>query len=123
MAGVFGNAGQINYSAGKTGVIGMTQTLAKEWSRLRTTVNCVAYGLIQTRMTRNAADGATESIDGRDIRIGVNADLLAAMERAIPLGRAGTPEEAAGAVYLLVLPESDYVSGQTLLCTGGLTGI
>lgn len=120
---MFGNAGQINYSAGKTGVIGMTQTLAKEWSRLRTTVNCVAYGLIQTRMTRNAADGATESIDGRDIRIGVNADLLAAMERAIPLGRAGTPEEAAGAVYLLVLPESDYVSGQTLLCTGGLTGI
>jgi 3-oxoacyl-[acyl-carrier protein] reductase len=123
VAGVFGNAGQINYSAGKAGVIGMTQTLAKEWGRLRTTVNCVAFGLIQTRMTRNAADGATENIDGRDIRIGVNADLLTAMERTIPLGRAGTPEEAAGAVYLLALPESDYVSGQTLLCTGGLTGI
>ena len=45
------------------------------------------------------------------------------MERTIPLGRAGTPEEAANAVYLLCIPESDYVSGQTLLCSGGLTGI
>ena len=123
VAGVFGNAGQINYAAGKAGIIGMTQTLAKEWGRLHTTVNCVAFGLIKTRMTGNAADGGTASIDGRDIRIGVNPDLLASMERQIPLGRAGTPEDAAGAVYLFTLPESDYVSGQTLLCTGGLTGI
>jgi len=53
----------------------------------------------------------------------VNPDLLATMERTIPLGHAGTPEDAAGAVYLLCIPESDYVSGQTLVCSGGLTGI
>jgi 3-oxoacyl-[acyl-carrier protein] reductase len=123
VAGVFGNAGQLNYSAGKAGIIGMTQTLAKEWGRLRTTVNCVAFGLIKTRMTGNSADGGTAKIDGHDIRVGVNPDLLAMMERTIPLGRAGTPEDAANAVYLLAIPESDYVSGQTLLCTGGLTGI
>ncbi len=123
VAGVFGNAGQVNYATAKSGILGMTQTLAKEWGRLRTTVNCVAFGLIKTRLTGNSANGGTESIDGRDIKVGVNPDLLTAMERTIPLGRAGTPEDAANAVYLFALPESDYVSGQTLLCTGGLTGI
>lgn len=122
VAGLFGNAGQTNYSTAKAGILGMTQTLAKEWGRINVTVNAVAYGLIQTRLT-HAADGATANIDGRDIKVGVNADLLAMMERSIPLGRGGTPEEAAGAVYLMCLPESDYVSGQTLLCSGGLTGI
>jgi len=123
VAGLFGNAGQINYSTAKAGIVGLTQTLAKEWGRMNVTVNCVAYGFIKTRLTGNAADGGSAHIDGRDIKVGVNPDLLAAMERTIPLGRGGTPEEAAGAVYLLCIPESDYVSGQTLMCTGGLTGI
>ena len=123
VAGLFGNAGQINYSAGKAGIVGMTQTLAKEWGRLSTTVNCVAFGLIKTRLTDGAAGSSTAHIDGRDIKVGVNPELLATMERTIPLGRGGTPEEAAGAVYLFAIPESDYVSGQTLMCTGGLTGI
>jgi 3-oxoacyl-[acyl-carrier protein] reductase len=123
VAGLFGNAGQINYAAGKAGIVGMTQTLAKEWGRLNTTVNCVAFGLIKTRLTDSAAGQSTANIEGREIKVGVNAELLATMERTIPLGRAGTPEEAAGAVYVLCLPESDYVSGQTLMCTGGLTGI
>ena len=90
---------------------------------MNVTVNCVAYGLISTRLTSAAAGEASAQIEGRDIKLGVNPDLLQAMERTIPLGRAGTPEEAANAVYLLCIPESDYVSGQTLLCSGGLTGI
>ncbi len=82
-----------------------------------------SYGLIKTRRTGSAGDGATAQIDGREIKVGVNPGLLATMEQAIPLGRGGTPEEAAGAVYLLCIPESDYISGQTLMCSGGLTGI
>jgi len=123
VAGLFGNAGQTNYSTAKAGITGMTQTLAKEWGRLNVTVNCVAYGFIKTRLTTSAAGESTAHIDGREIKVGVNPDLLAMMERSIPLGRGGTPEEAAGAVYLLCIPESDYISGQTLMCTGGLTGI
>jgi 3-oxoacyl-[acyl-carrier protein] reductase len=123
VAGVFGNAGQTNYSSAKAGIMGLTQTLAKEWGRMNVTVNCVAFGLIKTRLTETAAGEGSANIDGRDIKLGVNPDLLAMMEKTIPLGRGGTPEEAAGAVYLLCTPESDYISGQTLLCTGGLTGI
>ena len=124
VAGVFGNAGQTNYAVAKAGIEGMTKTLAKEWGRYNVTVNCVAYGYIKTRLTESGAnEGATAHIDGRDIRVGVNPGLKAAMEQAIPLGRGGTPEEAAGAVYLFCLPEADYISGQTLMCTGGLTGI
>ncbi len=123
VAGLFGNAGQANYATAKAGILGMTQTLAKEWGRMNVTVNCVAYGFIKTRLTSSAADQATAHIDGRDIKVGINPDLMAMMERSIPLGRGGTPEEAAGAVYLLCIPESDYVSGQTLMCSGGLTGI
>lgn len=124
MAGLFGNAGQTNYATAKAGITGMTMTLAREWGRLNTTVNAVAFGLIRTRLTVATTDpDASEQIDGREIKVGVNPDLMAAMERGIPLGRGGTPEEAAGAVYLFCIPESDYVSGQTLICSGGLTGI
>ena len=123
VAGLFGNAGQANYAAAKAGILGLTQTLAKEWGRMGVTVNCVAYGLIRTRLTEPAGEDASARIGGRDIKIGINPGLLDALERTIPLGRGGTPEEAAGAVYLLCIPESDYISGQTLLCSGGLTGI
>ncbi|MDO8774937.1 MAG: SDR family oxidoreductase [Burkholderiaceae bacterium] len=123
VAGLFGNAGQANYSTAKAGIVGMTQTLAKEWGRMNVTVNCVAYGFIKTRLTTSAAGESTANIDGREIKVGVNPDLMAMMERSIPLGRGGTPDEAAGAVYLLCIPESDYVSGQTLMCSGGMTGI
>jgi 3-oxoacyl-[acyl-carrier protein] reductase len=124
ISGLFGNPGQVNYSSAKAGVIGMTQTIAKEWGRLNVAVNCVAYGLITTRLTSaTAGEGATAKIEGRDIKIGVNANLLESLQKSIPLGRCGTPEEGAGAVYLFCIPESDYVSGQTLLCSGGLTGM
>ena len=123
VAGLFGTAGQTNYAAAKAGITGMTMTLAKEWGRMNVTVNCVAFGLIQTRLTAATTEDTTAKIEGRDIKLGVNPGLMAAMEQTIPLGRAGTPEDAAGAVYLFCQPESDYVSGQTLMCTGGLTGI
>jgi len=123
IAGMFGNVGQTGYATAKSGVLGLTQTLAKEWGRINVTVNCVAYGLIKTRLTVSAAEGATANIEGREVKVGMNPDLLASMERTIPLGRGGTPEEAAGAVYLLCIPESDYISGQTLLCSGGVTGV
>ncbi|MFE3444891.1 SDR family NAD(P)-dependent oxidoreductase [Nocardia sp. NPDC059180] len=120
MAGTGGNAGQANYSAAKAGVLGLTRTLSKEWGRYNVTVNAVAFGLIRTRLTEAPADGSsTIDVQGRELKVGVNPDLLATMERSIPLGRAGTPTEAAGAVYLLCTPESDYVSGQTLICGGG----
>jgi 3-oxoacyl-[acyl-carrier protein] reductase len=124
VAGLFGNAGQANYSTAKAGITGMTMTLAKEWGRLNTTVNCVAYGFIKTRLTEASVDGnAVANIEGREIKVGINREMMDMLERSIPLGRAGTPEEAAGSVYMFCIPESDYVSGQTLICSGGLTGV
>jgi 3-oxoacyl-[acyl-carrier protein] reductase len=121
VAGISGNAGQANYASAKAGIIGLTTTLAKEWGRYNVTVNTVAFGMIKTRLTEVPADGSGAiDVQGRKIKVGVNPDLLAAMERMIPLGRAGTPADAAGSVYLLCIPESDYVSGQTVVCGGGL---
>ncbi|MEV6013847.1 SDR family oxidoreductase [Streptomyces sp. NPDC051976] len=123
VAGVFGNAGQANYAAAKSGVIGMTKTLAKEWGRYTVNVNCVAFGFIETRLTAAAADASsTIEIEGREIKVGVNPQLLEMLKAAIPLGRPGTPEEAAGSVVMLTYPESDYVSGQLLVASGGFEG-
>ncbi len=120
IAGLGGNVGQANYSAAKAGITGLTKALAKEWGRYNVTVNTVAFGLIKTRLTEAPADGgSTIDIDGKELKVGVNPDLLTAMEAQIPLGRAGTPAEAAGSVYLFCIPESDYVSAQTLVCGGG----
>lgn len=120
IAGLGGNAGQINYSAAKAGIVGVTLALAKEWGRYKVNVNTVAFGLIKTRLTEAPAGAeATIDIEGKKLAVGVNPDLLKAMERMIPIGRSGTPDEAAGAVSLLCFPESNYVSGQTLVCGGG----
>ncbi len=119
IAGLGGNAGQANYSTAKAGITGLTKALAKEWGRYNVTVNTVAFGFIQTRLTSVAADGATIDVAGNEIKVGISKELFAMTEAMIPLGRAGTPKDAAGAVYLLCLPESDYVSAQTLICGGG----
>ena len=121
-SGVNGNAGQVNYSAGKAAMAGVTKTLAKEWGRYDVTVNCVAFGYIQTRLTQPLAEGeaGTIEVEGRKVRVGVQGSRIAAMSQMIPLGRGGTPAEAAGAIYLFCSPDSDYVSGQTLVVTGGL---
>ena len=123
VAGTGGNAGQANYSAAKAGIIGMTKTLSKEWGRLKVNVNCVAYGFITTRLTETTAGVSTVNIEGREIKVGVSAEILAMAKAGIPLGRPGTTAEAAGAVYLFCIPESDYVSGQVLVCGGGLGGV
>ena len=122
LAGTGGNAGQANYSSAKAGVTGLTKALAKEWGRYHVTVNTVAFGLIKTRLTETPAGGdGTIDVAGNEIKVGVNPSLLAAMEQMVPLGRGGTPTEAAGAVYLFCIPESDYVSAQTLICGGGFS--
>jgi len=121
-SGVNGNAGQVNYSSAKAGIVSMTKTLAKEWGRYHVTVNAVAFGYIQTRLTQPLAEGDAGKIEvlGREVKIGVQAGRIAAMSQMIPLGRGGLPEEAAGSVYLFCSPDSDYVSGQTLVVNGGL---
>jgi 3-oxoacyl-[acyl-carrier protein] reductase len=121
-SGVNGNAGQSNYSAGKAGIVGLTKTLAKEFGRYDVTVNAVAFGYIQTRLTKPLAQGEDGEIEvqGRKVKIGVQGGRIAAMSQMIPLGRGGLPEEAAGSVYLFCSPDSDYVSGQCLVVNGGL---
>ena len=119
VAGTSGIAGQVNYSAGKAGIIGMTRTLSKEWGRYKVNVNAVAFGFIETRLTTAAADESSINIEGNEIKVGVSDQILQMANSLIPLGRAGTPEEAAGAVYLFCCPESNYISGQTIICGGG----
>jgi 3-oxoacyl-[acyl-carrier protein] reductase len=119
-SGVYGNAGQANYAAAKAGINGLTKAMAKEWGRYKVNVNSVAFGLIKTRLTEaDASAGASIDIAGQQIRVGVNPQILKNAEAMIPLGRGGTPEEAAGAVYMFCIPESNYVSGQVLVCGGG----
>jgi len=121
-SGVNGNAGQSNYAAGKAGIIGLTKTLAKEFGRYDVTVNAVAFGYIQTRLTQPLSQGDSGEIEvqGRKVKIGVQGGRIAAMNQMIPLGRGGLPTEAAGSVYLFCSPDSDYVSGQCLVVNGGL---
>jgi 3-oxoacyl-[acyl-carrier protein] reductase len=119
-SGVYGNAGQANYAAAKAGINGLTKAMAKEWGRYKVNVNSVAFGLIKTRLTEaDATAGATINVQGHEIKVGVNPQILKNAEAMIPVGRAGTPEEAAGAVFMFCIPESNYVSGQVLVCGGG----
>jgi len=120
IAGTGGNAGQINYSSAKSGVLGMTKTMAKEWGRMKVNVNCVAFGFIETRLTEATDEKKTVVVDGNEVGVGIPKKLVAGMQMMIPLGRPGTPEEAADGVYLFCAPESNYVSGQTLIVGGGL---
>lgn len=119
IAGLGGNVGQAGYASGKAGIVGLTKTVAKEWGRLNVTVNAVAFGIIETRLTTPAGEGATIDVGGRAVKVGIGAELMAGLSSAIPLGRAGTPDDAAGAVYILCLDEARYISGQVLVCGGG----
>lgn len=122
MAGTHGNAGQINYSSAKAGLIGMTKTMSKEWGRFKVCVNCAAFGFIETRLTTSYDDPESKiEIGGHTLQAGVPAAVLDSLPSMVPLGRAGRAEEAAGAVSFLCSPESDYVSGQVLVVSGGLS--
>lgn len=119
VSGIAGSAGQFNYSAAKMGVVGMTKALAREWGRFNINVNAVAYGFIETRLTAVKEQGSRIKIDGRDVDVGIPDAAREAFKQMIPLGRPGTPDEAAGPVLFLASPLSDYVSGIVLMVTGG----
>ena len=123
ISGTMGNAGQANYSAGKSAVVGLTKTLAKEWGQFKINVNAVAFGFVETRLT--AAKEAGEEITsptGEKIELGIPEQMRAMAQAVIPLGRGATPEEAAGPVLFLASPLANYVHGQVLNITGGMFG-
>jgi len=121
ISGLDGNAGQAGYSSGKAAVVGLTKTLAKEWGRYQVTVNAVAFGLIDTRLTKPFDDPETQVMVGeKSVRVGMQGQVREQMPKLIPLGRLGTPDDAANAVFFFCSPLSDYVTGEVLVCGGGL---
>lgn len=122
VSGVYGNPGQANYSTAKAGITGLTKTLAKEWGRYNVQVNCVCYGFIDTRLTTAKEKAEKIERDGEEIALGVPDQMRQMGAMLIPLGRPGTPEEAAGPMLFLASPLSDYVSGHVLEITGGRVG-
>lgn len=120
-SGLHGNIGQANYATGKMGIVGLTKTVAKEWGIFGIRCNAVAFGLIDTRLTRAKEDGETIEVDGQEIALGVPQKVRSDEgRRTIPLQRAGTVEEAAGGIVMMASPLAGYVSGHTLEVTGGL---
>ncbi len=119
VSGVYGNAGQVNYSTAKAGITGLTKTLAKEWGRYNVQVNCVCYGFIETRLTAPKESAEMIQRGEEQVALGVPDQLRQMAPLLIPLGRPGTPEEAAGPMLFLASPLSDYVSGHVLEVTGG----
>ena len=119
ISGTMGNAGQANYSAGKSAVVGLTKTLAKEWGQFKINVNAVAFGWIETRLTASKVEENTMEIGGEKVQLGIPDQMRGMASMLIPLGRTGTPEEAAGGVFFLCSPWSNFVHGQVLNITGG----
>ena len=121
-SGTFGNAGQANYSSAKAAVVGLTKTVAKEWGQFKVNVNAVAFGFIDTRLTQAKVDENTMEIHGETIQLGIPEQMRQMAPMMIPLGRSAAPEEAAGGIFFLCSPWSNYVHGQTLHVTGGVFG-
>jgi 3-oxoacyl-[acyl-carrier protein] reductase len=122
-SGTMGNAGQVNYSAAKMAVVGLTKTLAKEWGQFKINVNAVAFGFVETRLTAAKEQGGEmTSPTGEKIELGIPEQMRAMASAIIPLGRPATPEEASGPVLFLCSPLANYVHGQVLNVTGGMFG-
>jgi 3-oxoacyl-[acyl-carrier protein] reductase len=119
VSGTMGNAGQANYASGKSGVVGLTKTLAKEWGQFKINVNAVAFGFVDTRLTAAKESANIFEKDGQEIALGIPEQLRQMASMMIPLGRPATPREAAGGVFFLCSPWSNYVHGQVLNVTGG----
>ncbi len=121
VSGVYGAATQAGYAAGKAAIVGLTLTLAKEWGRFNVTVNAVAFGHIATRLTQPYdAEPPRVVVAGRSHRVGLTQDQIAQQRALTPLGRTGTPEDAANAIYLFCQSESDFITGEVLIASGGL---
>jgi 3-oxoacyl-[acyl-carrier protein] reductase len=122
ISGTMGNAGQANYASGKSGIVGLTKTLAKEWGQFKINVNAVAFGFIETRLTASKEESNTMEIGGETVQLGIPGPLREMAPMTIPLGRPGTPEEAAGGIFFLCSPWANFVHGQVLHVTGGQFG-
>ena len=122
ISGTMGNAGQANYASGKAGVVGLTKTLAKEWGQFKINVNAVAFGFIETRLTAAKTDENVTEIRGERVQLGIPEQMRALGPALIPMGRPGTPQEAAGGVFLLCTPWANFITGQVLGITGGQWG-
>ena len=125
ISGTQGNLGQANYSAAKAGLVGLTKTLAREWGAFKVNVNAVAFGFVETRLTAASDDGG-ETIErgGQEIRLGIPQRMREMAPMIIPLGRPATPEDAAGPIFFLCSPWSNFVHGQVITASGGqMTGM
>lgn len=119
ISGTHGAVGQIGYSAAKAGLIGLTLSLARELGPERVNVNAVAFGLIETRMTQEIKGETAVEIGEKHLRVGLTRSALDDVRSRVPLRRGGTPDEAAGGVVLLCLPDANYISGQVVEVDGG----
>ena len=122
VSGTQGNVGQANYAAGKAGLVGLTKTLAKEWGPFKVNVNAVAFGFVETRLTAASDEGGETFVSGDvEIPLGIPERLRQLAPLIIPLGRPATPEDAAGPIFFLCSPWSNFVHGQVLTASGGQT--
>ncbi len=125
ISGTQGNLGQVNYSSAKAGLVGLTKTLAREWGAFKVNVNAVAFGFVETRLTAASGEDAETFVkDGREIPLGIPEKMRQLAATIIPLGRAATPEDAAGPIFFLCTPWSNFVHGQVITASGGqMTGM
>ncbi len=124
-SGLHGNIGQANYAAGKMGIVGLTKTIAKEWGRLGIRCNVVAFGFVDTRLTRpQEVQEESIEIEGSEIMLGIPQKVRTMLDKdihlRIPLGRPATDDEAASGIVLIASPLASYITGHVLEVTGGM---